>query len=39
MLLPGCSDLMLASDAADALAVAICHASSYRLAEKIRIAK
>jgi crossover junction endodeoxyribonuclease RuvC len=39
MLLPGCSGLMLAADAADALAVAICHAHSYRMTAKLRIAK
>jgi crossover junction endodeoxyribonuclease RuvC len=39
MLLPGCAQLDLAADAADALAVAICHANSYRLTAKIRIAK
>lgn len=39
LLLPGCAEGRIAADASDALAVAICHANSYRLAAKIKIAK
>jgi crossover junction endodeoxyribonuclease RuvC len=39
MLLPGCATLEMTADAADALAVAICHANSYRLNARLRIAR
>ena len=39
LLLPGCADVQLSADAADALAVAICHAHSHRLSARIRVAR
>lgn len=39
LLLPGCADVTLSADAADALAVAICHAHSHRLNARIRVAR
>lgn len=39
MLLPGCANLVLAADASDALAVAICHAHTAGTAARLRIAR
>jgi crossover junction endodeoxyribonuclease RuvC len=39
MLLPGCANLVMSTDASDALAVAICHAHTAGTAEKLRIAR
>src|SRR5436305_14752612 len=39
MLLPGCGNLVMSTDASDALAVAICHAHTAGTAERLRIAR
>jgi crossover junction endodeoxyribonuclease RuvC len=39
MLLPGCANLVMSTDASDALAVAICHAHTAGTAERLRIAR
>jgi crossover junction endodeoxyribonuclease RuvC len=39
MLLPGCDNLVMSTDASDALAVAICHAHTAGTAERLRIAR
>ncbi len=39
MLLPGCASLVMSADAADALAVAICHAHSCGAAARLKIAR
>jgi crossover junction endodeoxyribonuclease RuvC len=39
MLLPGCTNLVMSTDASDALAVAICHAHTAGTAERLRIAR
>jgi crossover junction endodeoxyribonuclease RuvC len=38
-LVPGCGQLMMSSDAADALAVAICHAHTHATAARMKIAR
>jgi len=38
VLLPGCAEMTLGPDAADALAIAICHAHSAGMASRVRIA-
>jgi crossover junction endodeoxyribonuclease RuvC len=39
MLLPGCANLVMSADAADALAVAICHAHTAGVAATLKIAR
>lgn len=39
MLLPGCASLVMSADAADALAVAICHAHTSGTAARLKIAR
>ena len=39
MLLPGCANLVMSADAADALAVAICHAHTAGTAARLKIAR
>lgn len=39
MLLPGCAKLVMSADAADALAVAICHAHTAGTAARLKIAR
>lgn len=39
MLLPGCANLVMSADAADALAVAICHAHTAGTAARMKIAR
>ena len=39
MLLPGCANLVMSADAADALAVAICHAHTAGSAARLKIAR
>lgn len=39
LLLPGCAELVIADDASDALAVAICHAHSWSLTARVRLAR
>jgi crossover junction endodeoxyribonuclease RuvC len=39
MLLPGCAKLVMSADAADALAVAICHAHTSGTAARLKIAR
>jgi crossover junction endodeoxyribonuclease RuvC len=39
MLLPGCANLVMSTDASDALAVAICHAHTAGTTERLRIAR
>lgn len=39
MLLPGCGDLVMSTDASDALAVAICHAHTAGTAAKLKAAR
>ena len=39
MLLPGCANLVMSADAADALAVAICHAHTAGTASRLKIAR
>lgn len=39
MLLPGCANLVMSADAADALAVAICHAHTAVSAARLKIAR